>query len=281
MLMRNSKLALVCILTAALGCAAQMDDDSPAPTGGTGGSAGKGGSGGVGGTAPAKTEYDHWNAWQGTPRSSKLPIVMVDANGQIASVQRVKMTVRIKVISQHDGSHKNLDSLKPDIDSLAGISLRGSSSAGFPQKGYTFGFLDDAGMDTDRKVLDMPGGEDWALIACWTDKPCMRNALAYTMGRVAGRYNPRFRFVEVYFDGKYAGIYQLTEPPRADKWRVPVGRPAWERKEGDLTGGYIVRREMGGKGGPTSMPILDFVSPIKGPDGFTQTVYTFHYPKEF
>jgi hypothetical protein len=258
-----------------------------------GGSGGSVGQSGAGGSAPAQTppaaegivprrspDFDHWYAWEKTARSSKLPIVFVDANGQMSRVSRTKQTVRIRIVSEHDGTHKDLDKAKADVDSLALISVRGSSSAGFPQKGYTFGFLNDQGFDTERKVLDMPSGEDWALIACWTDKGCMRNALAYAMGRIMGRYNPRLRFVETYFDGKYNGIYQLVEPPRADKWRVDVKRPAWDKSEGDITGGYIVRREMGGKGSPTSMPILDFVSPVKGPDGFTQTVLTYHFPKE-
>jgi hypothetical protein len=99
------------------------------------------------------------------------------------------------------------------------------------------------------------------------------------MARQFGRWNPKLRFVELYLDGQYNGIYQLVEVVRQDRRRVDVPKPALNADLGDITGGYIFRREAGGKGGPTNKPVIDWLSPTKGPGG-QQIVYTYHYPKE-
>jgi hypothetical protein len=50
---------------------------------------------------------------------------------------------------------------------------------------------------------------------------------------------------------------------------------------GDLTGGYIFRREGSGKGRVTAVPPFDWLSAEKSPDQYgNQILYTYHYPKE-
>ena len=51
----------------------------------------------------------------------------------------------------------------------------------------------------------------------------MRNVVAYATARALGRYAPRTRFVELHLNGRYHGVYVLTE-------RVELGK---ERVQGD------------------------------------------------
>ncbi len=194
---------------------------------------------------------DPWLRYETSYRSPALPVVSIDAYGLGTFIPRDKIRARMKV---------------GGVDTPIGISLRGSSSAGaaFYQKSYSVELRDDLNEARKLPILDMPAGEDWALVACWTDKPCMRNALAYAIGRQLGRWNPKLRFVELVLDGHYDGIYQLVEPIRQDKRRVNIPK----------AGGFIIRREAAGKATPTTRPPRDWLS---APSGM---VYTYHYPKE-
>lgn len=221
--------------------------------------------------------------------SPRLPIVWLElAEGwHPFDVPRdEKVTGRIRVIETHDGTHRNLREQAATLDSAMAISVRGSSSAGFPQKSYTVEILKRDGTPGKARLLDMPSGEDWALVGCWGDKTCMRNALGLWMGRQFGYWSSRTRFVEVYLNGRYNGIHLLAEAIRSERSRVAIPRPAPAADEGDITGGYIFRREAGGKGSPTTMPPRDWLSPYQpkaGPPELSirswPTVYTYHYPR--
>jgi hypothetical protein len=289
-LWRSSLPLVVAFAAASAGCPADKKGSpvnpgtggvmAPPPAGGAGGPGGAGGGAGMP-VAPPPANDAVWNSYEQRPRSPVLPVVFVDLGGRSATIDRVKLPARLKIVVDHDGSHRDLATRRPVFESVVGISMRGSSSTQFPQKAYTVELWDDMGFERKAPLLDMPSGEDWALVSCWTDKPCMRNALAYAMGRQTGRWNPRARFVELYLDQRYHGLYQLVEAIRQDKARVAIERPAESGDMGgDLTGGYIVRREGGGKGEPTTRPMPDWVSPVTHPDGEWKTVFTYHYPKE-
>lgn len=225
----------------------------------------------------------------GTAPLGVLPVVWIDVPGRnpetLPSPNGVKVPGTIKFIEDHDGSHTGISTRPPSLMAPVGISLRGSSSSGFAQKSFSFEFRDGAGVEKKLSAFGMPAEADWAVVACWTDKTCMRNALAYSIGQRFGRWNPRFRFVEVFFNGKYLGLYQFIEPPRQDKNRVAIPKPGADATTGDaLTGGYIVRREAGGKGsskvGAMSFP-RDWLSKTTAPGTYPhQIYYTYHYPKE-
>jgi hypothetical protein len=80
----------------------------------------------------------------------------------------------------------------------------------------------------------------------------MRNALSYMVGRemgaAVGRWAPRTRYVEVYLDGDYRGLYLLVEHIKRDKTRVPIRPPAPDAATGDITGGYMFSQEGDGSG---------------------------------
>lgn len=85
----------------------------------------------------------------------------------------------------------------------------------------------------------MPSDPDWVLYACYVDKTCLRNAVAYTVGQNLGRWNPRFRFVEVILNGDYVGLYNVVEKIKLDKNRLPLPAPAADAASGDLSGAYV------------------------------------------
>jgi hypothetical protein len=209
--------------------------------------------------------------------SSRLPVILIEAPPEIP--RDLKVPGRMRLIDEHDGTHGDLATRSPALDTPIGIELRGASSLGYPQKSFSVELRDAAGLDRPLPLLGMPADADWGLIACWLDKPCLRNALAYAIGRQLGRWSPRARFVEVFLNGGYNGLYLLVELPRRGRHRIPIPAPAPDRNAGDLTGGYVIRRELGGRTPPPAAPNVDWISPIKWPDGVTQSVLSHHFPR--
>jgi hypothetical protein len=86
------------------------------------------------------------------------------------------------------------------------IRGRGNSSWGLDKKPFRIRF------DQARELLDAGhAARDWTFIANHSDKALMRNYSAYYLaGLLDGMsYAPYARFVDVYFNGEYQGVYQL------------------------------------------------------------------------
>lgn len=68
----------------------------------------------------------------------------------------------------------------------------------------------------------MPSNRDWTLIANFADKTLIRNHLVYQLSRQLRKdaYSPRDKFVELYLNSDYVGVYQLTETIKEDQNRV-------------------------------------------------------------
>ncbi|HET9956644.1 MAG TPA: CotH kinase family protein [Polyangiaceae bacterium] len=187
----------------------------------------------------------------------------------------------MRVIEAHDGTHADpagFATAPASLETPISIHVRGKSSQGFAKKNYALEFHQQNGDQVKLKFLGMPKESDWVLHGPYPDKTLMRNALVYWIAREmyrlpdgkieAGRWSPRTRFTELYMNGQYWGVYVAIERIKADADRVDVDRPAADAQSGDVSGGYIIRREGGGDGENN-----DWVSRVD------QLVYTHHYPK--
>lgn len=198
------------------------------------------------------------------------------------SITEEEVTGNLRVIEEHDGTHaspEEFGTMPAALETAITLHVRGNSSTYFDKKGYALEFQGPSDQ-IKLPLLGMPKEADWVLHGPWTDKTYLRNALAYWLGREiyrgadgkieAGRYNPRTRFTELYLNGQYWGVYVVIERVKADADRIDVDRPAETSIIGDITGGYIVRREGGGNAAEGK----DWVSTVD------ETIYTHHYPKK-
>lgn len=116
------------------------------------------------------------------------------------------------------------------------IKGRGNTTWGMPKKPYKLKLSDS------EALMGMPGNKHWVLLANYADKTLMRNDVAFALGRMLEmEYTPRSVFVDLYLNGAYQGVYQLTEHIRIGKDRVNIP----ELKEKDtqpdkITGGYLI-----------------------------------------
>ncbi len=124
-----------------------------------------------------------------------------------------------------------------------GIEYRGSTSFRlFDQKSYGFELRDVSDNDTDSSIMDFPKQSDFILYAPANDKSLIRNTLIYDLSNQIGMYATRTKYIHLYLDGEYLGLYVLMEKIKRDKSRVNITKMASTDNSGSaITGGYILK----------------------------------------
>jgi hypothetical protein len=124
-----------------------------------------------------------------------------------------------------------------------GIEYRGSTSFRlFDQKSYGFELRDVADNDTDSAIMDFPIQSDFILYAPANDKSLIRNTLIYDLSNQIGMYASRTKFVQLYIDGSYLGLYVLMEKMKRDKARINITKMGINDNDASqVTGGYIIK----------------------------------------
>lgn len=118
----------------------------------------------------------------------------------------------------------------------AEIRGRGNSTWSMPKRPYRLK------LTSKRPLLGMPSNRHWVLLADYADPSLMRNELAFAFGAATRLgWTPRQRAVEVVLNGRYDGVYHLTEHIRPDAARVPISPP--DRDDDPTAGGYLLERD--------------------------------------
>ena len=206
--------------------------------------------------------------------TTNLPIVFLNTNGK-AIVDNPRVIVQMEIVWKGNGKTNKTSDPRTHFSGNVNIEIRGSTSQQFPKKSFGFELKDEKGKDMDFPLLGMPEEEDWILYAPYSDKTLIRNALALTLAsQISNVYVPRCRFVELFINEKYKGVYVLMEKIKRDKNRVDISKLKTEDIEGEeLTGGYIVKIDkITGSGGDR------WYSKRKNSNG-AKTYYQYEYPK--
>ncbi len=173
---------------------------------------------------------------------STLPIVIINTNG-VTIPDDPKITANMKIIFNGPGRINNMTDQTFHFDGSVGIEKRGSSSQTISEKKpYSIEIRDLVGNDLSMPLLGMPSESDWALIAPYSDKALIRDALTYNLAGSFMAWAPRTRFCELVLNGQYQGLYVLTEKIKRDVNRVNISKGDSTATSGDaLTGGYIMK----------------------------------------
>lgn len=106
------------------------------------------------------------------------------------------------------------------------IRGRGNSTWSFNKKPYRIK------MSERIPLLGLKPIKNYVLLAEYTDKSLLRNFLAHTLAKMLNSYYPLdYRYVELYLNNDYQGVYLLTEQVKVDK--------------NGLDGTYLVELEQG------------------------------------
>ncbi len=106
-----------------------------------------------------------------------------------------------------------------DADEKTSSEIKGRGNATFSY--YKKPYQIKLGKKT--KLLGMEKSKTWILLANYTDQSALHNALAFTLGDALNiPYNIDYRFVNLYIDGEYRGLYMLCEKVQVDESRVDI-----------------------------------------------------------
>lgn len=150
-----------------------------------------------------------------------LPLILINTTNQIGG--EVKSTCDIRVVTPGEPVPvlTNHASAIP-----ASIRYHGATSQQYPKKSFALTLQKAAPM------LDLRTNSSWVLNAAFIDRSLMRHKLSYDLFRSLSATNaPRHavasRFVEVFLNGRYRGVYLLME--RVD--RELLGLAPWRTNE--------------------------------------------------
>lgn len=190
--------------------------------------------------------------------TSILPVIVMDDHGAgqpVDSGSNTHTTCMMHVFEPVSGTTRLADAGTgngtPAVFSRSGARVRGSSSAGFAKKSYGVEIWAEDNTDKDVSMLGLAADSDWILNGPFLfDDTYVHNAFIYEISNRIGRWAPRTRAVEVFFNqngGKldytdYAGVYILTEKIKSNKNRLDItGILPSDNAGSALTGGYIFK----------------------------------------
>ena len=182
---------------------------------------------------------------------SALPQLVVSLQGETI-VDEPKVPALLKVFENGAVTY----------DGHIGIEYRGATSqALFPKKSFGVETWDASGEDIDAELLGFPEEEDWIFYGPFSDKTLIRNVFVYSLARDLDRYASRTRFMELYLDEEYQGIYVFMEKIKDDDFRLDLsGLDPDENSPEEITGGYILKIDKtSGDPVPTNYTYTDFL----------------------
>ena len=168
---------------------------------------------------------------------SRLPVVYINtSDGADIIVKSDEKTSNVRI----QGNAK----FGEQYNGVAFVKGRGNSTWGMPKKPYK------VKLDKKTNLFKFGSNKHWVLLANYIDVSSMRNKTAYDMSGAFGLEYMDSTWVEVVFNGRYDGLYQLCEHIRVDTTRVNIfnWEDAVDDEENlssidpattDITGGYL------------------------------------------
>ena len=211
--------------------------------------------------------YQHRTAMQpgGIPKDeagfvTHLPILTIQTNGQNVPGERNKNDedgiklytlaedgdTRITAdLAMYDGGSANRLSDTAQMLSRARIRYRGNYSRWFYKKSYAISLVgEDGHSENPQSLCGLPAHDEWVLHGPWIDRTLVRNYLGYNIAGEVMPYAPNVRFVELFVNGEYHGVYLLVEPITRGQGRVSLRKP----DDGKDITSFIVRWDRASKG---------------------------------
>lgn len=155
-----------------------------------------------------------------------MPIVMLTVGSEIGDND---MNAKFDLVNPDYQAQRS----KPEITSDITIAIRGGTSRAYPKKNYKVHLVDDANNDSDVSLLGLRSDNSWILDAMYIDQSRMRNRLCTDLWNTFNNVpyinqepdalnGTRGYMTEVFLNGKYHGIYCLTE--KLDRKQLKINK---------------------------------------------------------
>lgn len=117
----------------------------------------------------------------------------------------------------------------PSYSGAMSMKGRGNSSWGADKKPYNITLTEEA------DLLEMGKAGNWVLLSEGYNPTAIRNKIVYDFARRAGlKYSPECKWIDLYLNGEYVGLYELSEKNEIHPERVDISQE---------NGGFLVSLE--------------------------------------
>lgn len=188
--------------------------------------------------------------------SRSYTLALKDSEGTIKAEGTLNFTFLPLVeltVSSCNGSYYTTGTLRvtdADIEGydstvIAAFKYRGATAQGYAKKAYAIKLRDEAGNSVDRSFFGLRDDNNWILDAMAVDPSCMRNRLStdlwndfstapyYKAEEKKALTGTRGHFVEVFLNGKYHGLYCMTEKMDRKQLKLKKYKSAADSKTGE------------------------------------------------
>ncbi len=160
--------------------------------------------------------------------ATQLPVISVNTRNQTIPGALLLTPTSHYQLSEDGLSEINVDVSLFDEDERkvkAMFRVRGNSSRLFEKKSYALSFVNDDFTDRELKVFGMERDNNWALHGPALDRTLLRNYLAMNLSGELMPYAPDVRFIELFINNEYEGVYLMMETVSKGEGRVNIPTP--------------------------------------------------------
>lgn len=201
-----------------------------------------------------------------TEFSSTLPVLFLDTRGETVSKENITWG-KLGILDGGTGKNDIEDEPQDVLDCT--VKLRGASSYFvFDKQQFRVKFYEKKeGRALAFGLAGMAPHSEWVLNGPFLDKTLLRNYLVYGVGREVMDWAPDCRFVEIFVNGDYQGVYLAVEPVTNGGGRLALSN--FGLSSGQT--GYIVKRDRVGSESETIHTWGEL-------HGYTTNVLSIDYP---
>ena len=180
--------------------------------------------------------------------SSRLPVLILDNHG--AGPLKKDLVDHPGWLYRYPSKGTPALAGAADVATAVNMTVRGSSSAGFPKKSYSLDLRDGNGGKNSLPLVGSVSSRNRVLNGPWYFDPSfIKNTFIYTLSNRMSRWATATQPVELYFHTggdlgavDYAGIYVLTETIEVDDQKVDIkSLQDSTSPTADLSGGYLLK----------------------------------------
>lgn len=175
-----------------------------------------------------------------------LPIMNITISAD--TVQELELDDTYNILEDAPGSmslYDNsdvFDSGKRTTSSALKIHRRGGTTVDFPQKSYRITLLDSTknfGKTKKANLLGLREDDDWILYSAYSDYEKIRNAFSMNLWQQMSAGNNEwhaavsneYRYIELFFNGRYHGLYLLTYPIDGKSFSLSSGETLFKKSD--------------------------------------------------
>ena len=170
-----------------------------------------------------------------SPQTTGIPVIKIETQGGVEVTSKENWTnmTSFTLIDPND-ENNNLSLGSYNATQYHRIRGRGNSTWLYPKKPYRIRFREDI------SLFGKAARENWVLLADYLDPTFLMTAVTFELGESIFQlpFTCTYQNVNVYFNGRYEGLYTLTEHRQADPNGLP-GAPGRVGIDQDNGGWFI------------------------------------------